>query len=85
MSKYNPEIKKEKKPPAKIRGFLIVLAWLIWTIIFVFDVYRVVALGAGVSAADLFCDFGILVIAVYFTVIYFKNRKGVKNDRKYHL
>lgn len=80
MSRYNPEIKKEKKQPAKIHGFLIILAWIVWTFIFILDVYRFVVLSGGITAADLFCDFGILVIAIYFTRTYFKNKKDVKKN-----
>lgn len=79
MKKYTPEIKKEKKAPPKVRGFLVSLIWIAWAVIFVVDIYRFVILSRGITAADLFCDFGILVIAIYFTRIYFKNKKDVKN------
>lgn len=80
MNRYTPEIKKEKKTPPKIRGFLIVLTWIVWSVIFAVDIYGFAVLNLGITASDVFCDFGLLVIAVYFTRLYVKGKKDVKKQ-----
>ena len=84
MKNYKPEIKSEKKNPAVTPGIMIA-SWCLFFAVVLHDMYRFCLSSAQKTAAfgvsDIVCDIGIAVVAVWFTVRFFKQKRNNHKNR----
>lgn len=73
MKSYDPKIEKPKKDP-KTPIFLVICTWILFVCLVVLDVISITSGIRSISFADIFCDAGVLAVAVYFTVKYTKDK-----------
>lgn len=79
MRKDPTKLPIQKKDP-KTPLYIVIIIWLIFALLMAFDIYELCTEKDKINATDLFCDLGVLAVAIYFNVKYVKDKKNNKKQ-----